>query len=427
MMRALYGRRILPAFLLLAVPVYASISRPPVLSKLIDNTIRVRISEGTSVVRVRGLDLRISSGAGARKLASVSDRQSEWELRCEDGRVRARRAEGEGVGQSSLDLPEPVIIQSPAGFLRYKGRPYREELQIYSAGSLCEVVNQLDLEKYLEGLVNAEFNSRWSEEAIGAQVVAARTYAVFQIRQARMEDQRYDVDSSTYDQVYDGSLREDPRASRIVNKTRGWILTVNTSKGLEPLKAYYHSNCGGVTELPEKVWGTSNLGFRRVADPYCQHSPHAHWSFDLSATQVVEALRRAGRSDQTDFAQWPKDWKQLLNQGRLQAIRTSGYDPSGRVEQVNLSFSLAGKIREWTMTGAKFRLWVGPAQFKSTSFNVQLASPDGKQFAWRFSGRGNGHGVGMCQWGAKAMGDKGFKTAAILKFYYPDAQLRKFW
>ena len=98
---------------------------------------RVRISEGASVVLVRGIDLRIYSAAGARKLASVSDRQSEWELRCEDGRIRARRETGEGVGQATLDLPEPVVIQSPAGFLQYKGKPYREELRIYSAGSLC--------------------------------------------------------------------------------------------------------------------------------------------------------------------------------------------------------------------------------------------------------------------------------------------------
>src|SRR6185437_1298349 len=70
---------------------------------LVGSTIRVRISEGSSIVAVRGYDLRIG---GERKLAAVSDRQSEWELRCEDGRIRARRDSGNGVGDSSLDLPE---------------------------------------------------------------------------------------------------------------------------------------------------------------------------------------------------------------------------------------------------------------------------------------------------------------------------------
>ena len=195
-MRVLYGRRILSVLIFLTIPVHASIIRPSL--NLTDSTIRVRISEGSSVVLVRGIDLRIYSAAGARKLASVSDRHSEWELRCQDGRIRAHRDSGEGVGESTLDLAEPVVIQSPAGFLQYKGKPYREELHVHSVGSLCEVVNQVDLEKYLEGLVNAEFNSRWSEEAIGAQVVAARTYAVFQRRQARAlsDDQHYDIECS---------------------------------------------------------------------------------------------------------------------------------------------------------------------------------------------------------------------------------------
>ena len=422
------GRRILPFLIFSAFsPAQAALTHP---SPLNDSQIRVRISEGTSVVNVRGFDLRIYTAAGARKLASVSDRQSEWELRCEDGRIRAHRLSGGGgdvIGQSWLDLAEPVVIRSPVGFLQYKGHPYREELRVHTAGSLCEVVNEVDLEKYLEGLVNAEFSSRWNEEAIGAQVVAARTYALFQIRQARTEDSHYDIDASTHDQVYDGSMKEDARAARIVEKTRGWVLTLKTSQGISPLKAYYHSNCGGMTELPEKVWGTSNSGFRRVADPYCAHSPASHWNFDLTAGQIIDALKRAGRSDVTDTSRFPKDWKQLLDKGKLGAIRIGGYDPSGRVEQVLLTFELNHQIREWTMTGSKFRQWVGPGQFKSTSFQLQLVTNNGRQFAWRFSGRGNGHGVGMCQWGAKSMGDRGFKTASILKFYYPDAQLRKLW
>jgi stage II sporulation protein D len=389
--------------------------------------IRVRVAEGASVVNVGGYDLRLYTNAGARRLASVADRQTSWELRCEDGRVRARRVSGGGVGETTLDLAEPVVIQSPAGFLQYNGRPYREELRVYSAGSLCEVVNQVDIEKYLEGLVNAEFNSRWSEEAIGAQVVAARTYAVFQMRQA--QDQHYDVDATTHDQVYDGSMKEDSRAARIVEKTRGLLLTVKTAHGVEPLKAYYHSTCGGVTELPEKVWGTSNQGFRRVVCPFCAHSPGSHWSFDLTSGAIVEALRReAANHTSAEAERWPSNWRRLLGAGRLQGLRIGGLDPSGRVDQVVMTFDLDHKTQDWTMTGAKFRQWVGPARFKSTAFQMQLASAlSGGGLTWRFSGKGNGHGVGMCQWGAKSMGEHGYKTAAILKFYYPDAAIKKFW
>jgi stage II sporulation protein D len=392
-----------------------------------DSHIRVRLNEGASVVRVRGFDLQIYNAGGSRGPVVAADRQSEWELHCEDGRIRANQISGtESIGQKTLDLADPAVIRSPAGFLQYSGKPFREELLIYSVGSLCEVVNEVDLEKYLEGLVNAEFNSRWSEEAIGAQVVAARTYALYQMRQARAEGQHYDIDSSTHDQVYDGSMKEDSRAARIVEKTRGWVLTIHSAKGPEVLKAYYHSNCGGVTELPDQVWGTSNKGFRRVVDPYCHYSPAAHWSFNLSAPQIMNALRLASRNAMTDRSHWPTNWKQLLEKGKLDSLRVGRYDASGRAEQVFLSFNLNQHDYTWEMSGAKFRSWIGPAQFKSTSFQVSLAFYGGS-LVWQFSGRGNGHGVGLCQWGAKAMGERGFKTAAILKFYYPDAQLKKFW
>jgi len=182
--------------------------------------IRVRLSEGASVARIHGMDLKFyqkARAAGAPIIALTASRESDWELHCQDGRVRAQKinsdAEGQ-IGEQTLELQEPVTIRSASGFISYGGKPYREELQIHSAGSLCEVVNTVDLEKYLEGLVNAEFNSRWNEEAIGAQVVAARTYALYQIRQASAEDMHYDVDASTSDQVYDGSIREDRELRR---------------------------------------------------------------------------------------------------------------------------------------------------------------------------------------------------------------------
>src|SRR6185437_13508971 len=95
--------------------------------------IRVRLTEGASVVHLRGFDLRISGSApgqgGNRTLAAVADRESYWELRCEGGRIRAHRTLGNTVGGSQwLDLAEPAIIRSPAGFFEYEGKPYREEL-----------------------------------------------------------------------------------------------------------------------------------------------------------------------------------------------------------------------------------------------------------------------------------------------------------
>jgi stage II sporulation protein D len=380
--------------------------------------IRVRLTEGASVALIRGTDLRFYQSTGPALISA--DSQSEWELRCQSGRVRAVRTGSRWghVGIQSVDLQEPVTIKSSAGFISLGGKPYREGFQIHSQGSLCEVVNVVDLEKYLEGLVNTEFSSKWNDEAIGAQVVAARTYALYQMRQAKLDDSHYDVDASTSDQVYDGSIHEDINAARVVARTRGLVLTTGTSS-IVPLKAFYHSTCGGATELPDKVWGNSTAGFRHsVQCPFCANSPAAHWSLDVGSGQIEDLIRRHIRVE-GNLLGWPRDLR-----GHLTSLQVGSYDNSGRVSQVWVYFS--GASQPFPISGPKFREIMGAAKFKSAAFQVR--SEYGLSgLSLHFTGRGNGHGVGMCQWGAKVMGERGYKTASILHFYYPDATLRKLW
>jgi stage II sporulation protein D len=397
----------------------APIPPPRSVELLHPSRIRVRLAEALPSVKIRGFDLRIFS---QNKLAKTADRLSEWELRCQEGRIRAI----EVGGAQSLDLKEPVSLHSLTGFLKFRDRPYREELQIHSVGSFCEVVNHVDVEKYLDGLVNSEFNAKWNEEAIGAQVVAARTYAYFQMRAARGDtDRHYDVDATVRDQVYDGSIREDFRASRSVERTRGLVLTV----GSAPLKAFYHSTCGGVTELPEHVWGSSFSGFKHsVRCPFCVGSPVMSWQLDLRAADVMQAFVRGIENEgpKVAFAQgWPRGWKQALSHRKLVDIRAGRWDAEGRVSEVITIWKNGAAEQELRVSGAKFRDWIGPAKFRSAAFQV-ITHHEGV-LSWHFQGRGNGHGVGMCQWGAKTMGEKGFKTASILKHYYPDAVLSKLW
>ncbi len=353
---------------------------------------------------------------------------TEWELRCQEGRVRAISVEGAQVG-GALELSEPVSIDSPSGVISVGGTLYRDEVKIYSAGSFCEVVNELGLEKYLAGVVNLEFSSQWSPESVGAQVVAARTYALFQARLARADvDRHFDLDSSTQDQVYDGLKNEDERANQIVERTRGWVLTVGSAKSPAPVKAFYHSTCGGRTELPERVWGNSFAGFRRsVPCPYCQNSPAMNWRIDVGGKEVSSALLAAARNEGSmpSFAQsWPRDWISVVKKQKLLGLRVERLDPSGRVDEVSMSWMTdRGMPLVLKMSGARLRDWVGPARLRSTGFRIQ-SSGAGR---WVLVGRGNGHGVGMCQWGAKTMGEKGFRLAAILRHYYPDAILRKLW
>lgn len=394
--------------------------------------IRVRLSEGSSVVTLRGFDLQIRQGI-AHQLTHTVDPARALEFRCQEGRIRATPIDAETKNETQ-DLQEPVSIRAQSGFVHFKNRPYREEIRIYSVGSLCEVVNNVELEDYLDGLVNAEFSSRWSEEAVSAQVVAARTYALYQIRWAREKNpsQHYDVDASVNDQVYDGSFREDHLASRLVDRSRGMVLLspVKNPKlpyRFEPIKAFYHSTCGGHTELPQNVWGQNYLGFNRpVQCTFCKRSPAYQWELELSSSEISNALKlRASSHEGNPMAvfRWPRIWKTILSQGKLISVVSEAQQSLGRNSQIKTEWEWKGQKYCLKLPAAKFRDWLGNARIKSTAFNVDL-QPNG---SWYFQGRGNGHGVGMCQWGAKTMGERGYKMASILKHYYPDAILRKLW
>lgn len=391
------------------------VPRPAPPTLLEQQKIRVRIAEGQSQVRLRGFDLSFYEGSGVR-LVGASDKTSEWEFRCGKGTIYARPLSGSG---KPLKIASPALVQSKTGFAQISNRPYREKLRIHAIGSSCDVVNELDLEKYLDGLVNAEFSASWSQEAIAAQVVAARTYAFHEMQHAK--GRHYDLESTTRDQVYDGPAREDFRASRTIERTRGVVLVT----GKEPIKAFYHSTCGGKTELPQHVWGKPFSGFTRtVRCPFCISSPAYHWDLDLNSGDVAKTIRKGvegdGRARLAWLTRWPKSWKAILDKEQLADVRISKKDSEGRVREV---LTLWGHPSvPLPIPAIRFRNWFGAAQFRSTSFIV------GKKLSgWKFEGQGNGHGVGLCQYGAKAMGERGFQMADILKFYYPDANLKKLW
>ena len=164
--------------------------------------VRVRIAADLSSARVRGFDLRIDQvamaslpGESARESRLVRvDQRSEWDFVCRDGAVVARSIPDGKI----FRWPSPLAIRTPSGFLHFQDQPYREEIRIYAVGSHCEAVNHLELEHYLNGLVNAEFSAHWNEEAIGAQVIVARTYAYYQIEEARKHAAIfYDLDATT--------------------------------------------------------------------------------------------------------------------------------------------------------------------------------------------------------------------------------------
>jgi stage II sporulation protein D len=429
----------------------------------------VRLQEAVPELELSGYDLSwVAERGGTRRW----DRKSEWRFVCSGGSIQAQRAELAEAAESSstrkgadgsvlsaskkhaqkrrsrgraselsfkasresFELGTRVELESPTGVLSVAGKPYREKLLIRALVAGCEVVNTLDFEDYLEGVVNSEVSASWNPGVVGAQAVAARTYAYAKLIEPRGElaaRRSYDVDASVKDQVYGGFAREDFRASRLVEQTRGLVLLAPDGS---PLRAFYHSTCGGVTELPERVWGSGAPGFRhRVPCGECQESPAFRWKLELSGDELREALSRGGRDGRSSS-------QEAASGASLQDVAVeSAKGDSGRVDLVLLRWR-QGK-RSWTQRvgAAAFRSWVGPSRLRSTVFRVERprrpgllgwvgsgASEPGVR-RWLFVGRGNGHGVGMCQWGAKALGDRGLDYSAILKRYYPEARIAKLW
>jgi stage II sporulation protein D len=385
---------------------------------------------------VAGFHLKLSSFASGERLPELkvaeTEKLSEWEFRCETGgKIRARDRKSD----QTFTLSKPIHLESAAGMLRVNERIYRETVVVHAltlpdGTAACEAINHVDLEKYLVGLVNSEFSAEWAESAIDAQVIAARTYAYHQIRQARRKSEStYDLDATIRDQVYDGTHREDPRSQLSIQRTRGLILIPEAEKSwvlrggeAEPLKAYYHSTCGGRTILPEAVWGKKDRGFERTAFcGFCKPSPRYTWQVDLPRSQIEERIR-AGALQGNGESGWPLGWRDVIRRAKLKLVQIGKRDSEGRAEVIRLKFQDSQASHLFSVKASRFRYWIGTSEMKSTWFEVKDL---GRRVL--LEGRGFGHGVGMCQWGAKVMGEKGHPSFKILSRYYPDAIVVKAW
>lgn len=274
------------------------------------------------------------------------------------------------------------------------GKPYRGVAEASPAEKGVLVVNELPLEEYLVGLINCEISSAWPIEAVKAQAVIARTYALNR-KKARSRS-IYHLESSVIDQVYDGCEIEDSRARRGVSDTAGEVVAYQGAI----IEAFYHSNCGGRTEASENVWGKRLPYLGGVDCIYCLMSPSTAWELKISLTELETRLKSAGHrvSAVTD-------------------IRPGVRNSRGRLKHVVIVSSRG----ELFLTGDQFRKAIGYNVIRSTNFTVKVENGEAG-----FSGLGNGHGVGLCQWGAKQRALDGFGYAEILSYYYPGTTLVKF-
>jgi len=251
-------------------------------------------------------------------------------------------------------------------------------------------VNEVDIEDYLRGVLREEVSPHWPMEALKAQAVAARTFALYQ--DCLNKDKDYGLDRTVYSQLYGGVRQETWRTNRAVRETAGEVLTY---KG-KIFPAFFHATCGGHTEDASELWNIDIPPLKGVNCPFCKRSPHYSWRVKIPLSQIKESLNKKG-----------------YKISRISHISAIGRSKSGRVKKVKISGD-----KEIRVEANEFRLIVGADLIRSTNFKIALKNKN-----LLVQGLGWGHGVGLCQWGAYFMARRGFDYRQILEYYYPGAKL----
>lgn len=389
------------------------------------------------------------------------------------------------VGSWTLRLPVTLSSKSP---LAFNGKRYRGNFRIISSVSGITLVNTLDLEEYLRGVLKMEINPLWPIEAVKTQAIVSRTYALRSIQQGNGKGE-YDLGDSILSQVYRGMNAEDKRSDAAIAATRGVVVLHGGTLAFTP----FHSDSGGSTADIATVWGGSMPYLHGVNEPYPSSSPNAQWEIRLSASQIEQILRKIG-----------------ADVGTLRELKIGETDGFGRVN----TLVAIGTKGSQTVKSHSFRMAAGSNIIKSTSFSIHsskeknassmpmpmplpisqplqkkapiqdvptsgtpmtpseerqlttlteqgvfnseelmdmLLNPEKRKGylirvlrtskpsaptspqlpvspasgEYIFRGKGWGHGVGLSQWGAKTLAEKGWDHKRIIQFYYPGTTLGK--
>jgi stage II sporulation protein D len=264
-----------------------------------------------------------------------------------------------------------------------------ERIRVRLEGS--RKVEDLRLEDYVAGVVAGEMPASFPAEALRAQAVAARSYALTRKLEAQRTGKPWDIGAGVLAQVYQGQRSQAARAA--ADATLGEVLVL----GMEPVEAYFHAVCGGKTESGAAALGRDLPYLTPVECGYCDDAPGARWTREFSAAELGRAAGLGG----------PADGVQVV-------ARTA----TGRAERVAISRG----DRVASLAAVDLRQRLGFSRLPSLAFEVE---PSAGGFAFR--GRGQGHGAGMCQHGAAGMARAGKTYREILAHYYPGTEVVKMY
>ncbi len=432
-------------------------------------TISVGISTGES-------SSSFSAGKGSFNISGASGEKFSFK-----SAIKISAGSGGTIVAGSKTMKLPVTIKSQS-MIQWNGRPYRGYMRLVQDGRGFAVVNVIDVEDYLKGVLKMEVNPAWPMEVLKAQAVIARTYALR--NRNKHGSAGYDICATSHCQVYRGVNAEDPILTRAVDFTRGMVLKYQGTIAA----TFYHSDSGGHTADVSTVWSSVIPYLMGKPEPIAYESPYSNWQVRIPLSEIQRVLFARG-----------------VNVGNLSSIEIASVDGAGRAEMITVSGS-SGSV---TLKSSQFRTFMGPDRIKSTFFRIgeavpnlkttvpqnpapssaaqdpdniplsprdeqllisltkngvfnseelmdMLIKPQKRGYYLRvalerqsgcsnesslpkpqqppsrssgntvvFTGRGWGHGVGLSQWGAKSLSEAGWGFDKILQHYFPGTRLEK--
>lgn len=353
----------------------------------------------------------------------------------------------------SLSRDNSILIRSNEvgnSIIKIEKDRYRSYIRLLNKNNEIVVINNISTEEYLYGVVPKEMSPSFPVEALKAQAVAARSFAISNIN--KHSEDGFNLCDTTHCQVYYGYEVEKPSTNLAVDETKDILAFYDGNI----INAQYHSTSSGLTEDSRSIWGGDLPYLKSIEDNFSLESPYSSWNLSINLLDLNNKLISVG-----------------INLGVLKGIETLGNTATGRVDKVRIT----GSLGEETVTATKFRNIVGNTILKSTWFNIkdgsnnissnqvyviggnlirpQIVDLNGiyvidakdQKKATRgtvnramgkdrleslggfyptstseiiIEGKGYGHGVGMSQYGAKKMAEEGYKFEEILKYYYTE-------
>jgi stage II sporulation protein D len=380
----------------------------------------VRTSENAPIVRVRILENQeqVLVAASSAPIISSSGESGSHQLDFPRGGVPVTLSPaGWRIGGASLPSGELTIKPQQVGAVSVNGSAYRGRYRFVpnpSAPTRFDVINDVDIDSYLMSVVSKELLHDWLPETYKAQAIVARTYALYEAR-IRGSNKSYDLEDDDRSQVYGGIAAESSISRSSVMDTAGIVVAYGPQGSERIFKAYFSSCCGGIGQSAYDAFGDPDIPPLRAknAGTLCNASPRFNWGpIVIPKTELTRRIRNWG----TNTGQPEKDMDALARidiapggavTGR--PVRFLITDTSGR------QYSVSGEQLRWAVNGAK-----ADQPKLNSSFVTPVTTPDTIQFV---EGHGWGHGVGMCQWCAQAMAQRGQRAEYIVRVSYPGAVL----